>query len=315
MCYTESNLILPAGKGEVSPMNDRQLLCFLTLSRTLNFTAAARELYCTQPALSYQIRSLEKELDLALFERSTTRVALTEAGRAFVPQAEGIYRSILNARTALKGFARRRTLTLRLPPVLLQRDPIYPILMARLHAALPGYEFAVDTRPVSRNPHEMLCSEADAALYLPFGPLQPEIERLPILHNTFYLIVSPEHPLTGRSALALADLAGQQLFYEPLYQEMVDLAVVQPGLPFSAPSWHMVENYECVYNDLLAGRGMFLCPMKYPAFPAAWYLPLQLPLPDTCLLTLRDDPRPEIQRLREVFTAVYASRAKLLGEA
>ncbi|MFR9066383.1 MAG: LysR family transcriptional regulator [Faecalibacterium prausnitzii] len=34
-------------------------------------------MYCTQPALSYQIRSLEKELDLALFERSTTRVALT----------------------------------------------------------------------------------------------------------------------------------------------------------------------------------------------------------------------------------------------
>ena len=170
-------------------MNDHQLLCFLTVSRTLNFTTAARELYCTQPALSYQIRSLEKELDLALFERSTTRVALTEAGRAFVPQAEGIYRSILNARTALKGFARRRTLTLRLPPVLLQRDPIYPILMARLHAALPGYEFAVDTRPVSRNPHEMLCSEADAALYLPFGPLQPEIERLPILHNTFYLSI------------------------------------------------------------------------------------------------------------------------------
>ena len=88
-------------------MNDHQLLCFLTVSRTLNFTTAARELYCTQPALSYQIRSLEKELDLALFERSTTRVALTEAGRAFVSQAEGIYRSILNARTALKGFARR----------------------------------------------------------------------------------------------------------------------------------------------------------------------------------------------------------------
>lgn len=55
--------------------------------------------------------------------------------------------------------------------------------------------------------------------------------------------------------------------------------------------------------------------MKYPAFPAAWYLPLQLSLPDTCLLTLRDDPRPEIEQLREVFTAVYASRAKLLGEA
>ena len=54
--------------------------------------------------------------------------------------------------------------------------------------------------------------------------------------------------------------------------------------------------------------------MKYPAFPAAWYLPLQLVLPDTCLLTLRDDPRPEIGVLRNVFADVYANRAKLLGE-
>ena len=216
-------------------MNDHQLLCFLTVSRTLNFTTAARELYCTQPALSYQIRSLEKELDLALFERSTTRVALTEAGRAFVPQAEAIYRSILNARTALKGFARRRTLTLRLPPVLLQRDPIYPILMARLHAALPGYEFAVDTRPVSRNPHEMLCSEADAALYLPFGPLQPEIERTPILHNTFYLIVSPEHPLTGRSTLA----PGSSCFMSRCIRKWWILPLFSPAcrFPHQAGTW------------------------------------------------------------------------------
>ena len=85
-------------------MNEHQLLCFLTVSRTLNFSAAARELYCTQPALSYQIRSLEKELDAALFRRTTTQVALTEAGRALLPHAEDIYRGILNARTALKGF-------------------------------------------------------------------------------------------------------------------------------------------------------------------------------------------------------------------
>ena len=110
-------------------MNEHQLLCFLTVSRTLNFSAAARELYCTQPALSYQIRSLEKELDAALFRRTTTQVALTEAGRALLPHAENIYCGILNARTALKGFGTHHTLTLRLPPVLLQRDPIYPCLL------------------------------------------------------------------------------------------------------------------------------------------------------------------------------------------
>lgn len=90
-------------------MNDHQLLCFLTVQRTLNFTAAAKELYCTQPALSYQIRTLEKELDLTLFERSTTRVVLTAAGRAFVPHAEQLFQGVLNARTALKGFSAGRT--------------------------------------------------------------------------------------------------------------------------------------------------------------------------------------------------------------
>lgn len=158
-CYTPQ-------KGKSFAMNDHQLLCFLTVQRTLNFTAAAKELYCTQPALSYQIRSLEKELGLPLFERSTTRVVLTAAGRAFVPHAEQLYRGILNARTALKGFSDGRTLTLRLPPVLLQRDPIYPVLMERLHTALPGYEFRVDTTPPLLNAHLMLCTEADAAVLL-----------------------------------------------------------------------------------------------------------------------------------------------------
>lgn len=295
-------------------MNEHQLLCFLAVSRTLNFSAAARELYCTQPALSYQIRSLEKELDVPLFVRSTTHVALTEAGRALLPHADAICRDILHARTTLKGFSQRHILTLRLPPVLLRRDPIYPILMAQLHAALPGYELPVDTRPVPFNPHEMLCTEADAALYLPFGPVPEEVRCEPVVRNTFYLILSPEHPLHGRTELELADLAGQQLYYEPLYQDMVDYACIQPGMPFSTPAWQMVENYECVYADLLAGRGMFLCPMKYPAFPAEWYCPLRLPLPDTCLLTLRDDPRPEISRLREVFTDVYARRDELTGK-
>lgn len=258
-------------------MNDHQLLCFLTVQRILNFTAAAKELYCTQPALSYQIRSLEKELDLTLFERSTTRVVLTAAGRAFVPHAEQLYRGILNARTVL-----------------------------------PGHEFRVDTAPPRMNAHLMLCTEADAAVVLPFGSAQPEVERTPIMHNTFYLALAPEHPLYPRESLQLADLAGQRVYYEPLYQEIVDYAGVQPGMPFSTMEWRSVENYAHVYTELLAGRGMFLFPMRYPAYPAAWYRQVWLPLPDTVLLTLRDDPRPEIATLRRVFTEVYGERIKAL---
>ena len=152
----------------------------------------------------------------------------------------------------------------------------------------------------------------NAAVVLPFGSAQPEVERTPIMHNTFYLALAPEHPLYPRESLQLADLAGQRVYYEPLYQEIVDYAGVQPGMPFSTMEWRSVENYAHVYTELLAGRGMFLFPMRYPAYPAAWYRQVWLPLPDTVLLTLRDDPRPEIATLRRVFTEVYGERIKAL---
>ena len=55
-------------------MTDRQIRCFLALYETLNFSAAARQLFLTQPTLSYQIRTLEEELGTPLFTRTTCRV-------------------------------------------------------------------------------------------------------------------------------------------------------------------------------------------------------------------------------------------------
>lgn len=63
-------------------MTDRQLRCFLALYETLNFSVAARQLFLTQPTLSYQIRTLEEELGTPLFVRTTCRVEPTQAGPA-----------------------------------------------------------------------------------------------------------------------------------------------------------------------------------------------------------------------------------------
>ena len=277
-------------------MNDHQLLCFLTVSRTLNFSNAARELYCTQPALSYQIRSLEKELGADLFQRSTTHVALTEAGRTLLPHAQEIYRRLLNARNELRPYARQKHLLLNLPLVLLQRDPVYPILMERLHTAFPGYELEIRTDPVQGSLHRFLTTEADAAVYLPLTALQPEIEQTPLVKNFCYLVAAPKHPLAGRSDLLPGDLSNLLIYCEPIFGALAEHLQSLPEMPY-AP----------VYASLLAGKCLLLSPMKYPAYPDAWYHPVQtsLPLPDTVLLTLRDDPRPEIAQLRQIFQQVY----------
>ena len=73
-------------------MTDRQLRCFLALYETLNFSVAARQLFLTQPTLSYQIRTLEEELGTPLFVRTTCRVEPTEAGQLFAAFEEDKFR-------------------------------------------------------------------------------------------------------------------------------------------------------------------------------------------------------------------------------
>ena len=60
-------------------MNTVQLECFVTVAEHLNFSKASRVLKITQPAVSHQIRTLEEELDVKLFNRTSKSVTLTQA--------------------------------------------------------------------------------------------------------------------------------------------------------------------------------------------------------------------------------------------
>lgn len=65
-------------------MNTIQLECFLSVAEHLNFSRASEELKITQPAVSHQIRSLEEELDVRLFRRTSKSVSLTQEGMLFL---------------------------------------------------------------------------------------------------------------------------------------------------------------------------------------------------------------------------------------
>jgi DNA-binding transcriptional LysR family regulator len=74
----------------VPPMELRHLRYFVSVAEELNFTRAARKLRVAQPALSRQIRQLEEEVGVALFERDHRHVSLTPAGQAFLGEARAV---------------------------------------------------------------------------------------------------------------------------------------------------------------------------------------------------------------------------------
>lgn len=75
-------------------MELRQLIYFLTISETKNFTRAAEKLFISQPALTKQINALESELDVKLFERNNKSVTLTAAGQTFFLHATQVINEV-----------------------------------------------------------------------------------------------------------------------------------------------------------------------------------------------------------------------------
>ena len=93
-------------------MTLQQLRYFLAAAEHGSFTAAARALYVAQPSLSEQVRQLEAELGVDLFVRAGRGIALTEAGRAFRPEAARVVDGIGRARDAVRDVRELRGGTL-----------------------------------------------------------------------------------------------------------------------------------------------------------------------------------------------------------
>ena len=79
-------------------MNTIQLECFVSVAEHLNFSKASRVLKITQPAVSHQIQSLEEELNVKLFTRTSKSVALTQEGLLFLPDVRLILRTAFSAK-------------------------------------------------------------------------------------------------------------------------------------------------------------------------------------------------------------------------
>lgn len=192
-------------------MELRQLRYFVTVAEELHFGRAAERLHIAQPAVSQQVRRLERELRVQLLDRSPRRVRLTEAGLRFLPAARDVLAAADRARATVAGLAGRRAEVFRLGTItgLGERlDTVLDVFAERL----PQLQVELVSLPVRERLEHVADGRLDAAFVRSPSPADsPELEFLPVWDDPLVVVLPARHPLAARETVALADLAAVPL--------------------------------------------------------------------------------------------------------
>ena len=212
-------------------MELRHLRYFEAIAETLNFTRAAERLHITQSTLSHQIRNLEDELGVPLFDRSGKRVKLTEAGeklRGYMLPALGqIDRGI----QALRHPGSLQITHLRVGTTPTFNTRVIPLCVSRFLAQHPGYRISVEE--LTADPLEQGVASGRLDLAVSYQPQDRQALWFePLYHEALRLVVRPDHPLARRRKVRMVELHHLRMVLLPpetATRAMLDECFAQAG--------------------------------------------------------------------------------------
>jgi DNA-binding transcriptional LysR family regulator len=184
----------------------RNLRYFAAVAEELHFSRAAERLRVSQPALSKQVRQLERELRFPLFRRDRRRVELTAAGEVLLPAAR---RLLADWEEALAAATQRATEEGKLLQVGFQTSVgggLYQDIASRFVELRPDWRLALRAHVWSDPTGGLLDRSSDVAfLWLPAGA-EGEIQVLPLRSERKYVALPAGHRLARRRAVQMTDL-------------------------------------------------------------------------------------------------------------
>lgn len=195
-------------------MELRHLRYFAAVADTRNFTRAAERLGVAQPPLSRQIRELEQELGVALFDRTGRPVSLTEAGRIVHEQATRILAGVEQLRLSMRHLAHAGT---RRFVVGFVGSVVYgamPDVIRRFGATVPG----IEVRLLELTTLEQITALKDGRIDAGLGRVRiddPAVRREVLQEEPLVAAIGAGHPLATRDRVTLADLCADRLIVYP----------------------------------------------------------------------------------------------------
>ncbi|WIX84395.1 LysR family transcriptional regulator [Amycolatopsis sp. DG1A-15b] len=193
-------------------MELRQLRYFVTVAEELHFGRAAERLHIVQPAVSQQIRRLERELEVTLLSRTTRSVSLTEAGQRFLPQARAVLAAADRAVDSVAEFRPSGALV-RLGTSEGLGDRLDKVLGAFARLA-PSASLELLHAPTLQRLQRVRDGSLDATIVRGAWP-SPGLDLTPLWMDEVLVALPASHPLASSSVVEFASLASLPVRLSP----------------------------------------------------------------------------------------------------
>jgi DNA-binding transcriptional LysR family regulator len=297
-------------------MELRQLRSFVAVAEELHFRRAAERLHLAQPSVSQQIRTLEAELGVALFERNRRGATLTPAGHALLIEARDLLVRADRAATLTRATGTGRRGRLRISLTRSLTGGVAGAIVDAYRQRYPEVELSLSLGTTMLHVEQLRAGEIDVGFVRP--PLEePGLEELRLGREPMVCVLPRGHRLTRRSTVRPSDLHGEPLVWWPeahgpgAWREVRREVCGEPPWP---PLARTEPEEERIVSAVAEGAGISFIMLERSRslrIPGAVYRRFAPPEPTMgiAIAWRAGDELPTLRRLRELAGEVAGARS------
>ena len=185
-------------------LNFNQLRVFYHAAKNLNFTAAASELFITQPAVTFQMKSFEEFCNLKLFKKRGRKIYLTDEGKSLFEYAAHIFKYEKEIENAIDEMRELKRGVLSLGTTKAYARYFMPLMLSNFHEKYPNIKIQLNEGSSLDMTYSLLDFKIEVAVIAKAGEL-PEVIFFPFSKEAMAVIVAPDHHLAKKKNVSFEE--------------------------------------------------------------------------------------------------------------
>ena len=187
-------------------LNFNQLRVFYQAAKKLSFTAAANELFITQPAVTYQVKSFEEYCELKLFKKKGRQVYLTDEGKSLLKYAETVFQYEKEIENAIDEMRDLKRGVLRLGTTKAYARYFMPLMITSFHNKFPDIKIQLNEGSSADMIYSLVDFKIDVAV-IAKAVDHPHVNFFPFSREEMALIVAPDYHLSEKKEISFQELS------------------------------------------------------------------------------------------------------------